>query len=233
VAKEGQSNYELVVAAPGRQEYDVSLHLEGAPQHTVTSASEAIVPFSPASNESIARTDDQLEAIFASPAPHTESASTVNPQELTDPLPIRTDSAGAAPAAQEVRSEINAAGSGKIDRASIHAAPFPSLAAAIAIKWIPPVGKALRVIVPFDMQAVELELKQTLRRIDSLLEKILGDTKTERTVLRLAWLGAFVTAGQLALRLTRRKHLPPVLAAQAGNSSWSWVIGSAAPRRQP
>jgi hypothetical protein len=157
-------------------------------------------------------------------------------QELIDPLPRQMFWAEAAPAPRQVRSEIDAAGSEKIERASIPAAPSPSLAAAIAIKWIPPLAKALSVVVPFDMQAVELELKQTLRRIDSLLEKILGDTKTERTILRLAWLGAFVTAGQLALRLTRRKHLPPVLAAQAGSSSWSWVIGSAAPRaaeRQP
>jgi hypothetical protein len=93
--------------------------------------------------------------------------------------------------------------------------------------------------LPIDAVVVERSMQKILAEIDSLARDLLakatdGDSATVLApqLAQLALLAALLIGTQLSLlRLRRQRSSVPVLAFNAANSSWSWVVG--APPRKP
>jgi hypothetical protein len=231
VTKGDTLNYELVVGASGAPEYDVSLRVLGAQLSAMTElpAAAAVLPAS---------------AMSASPADHTAwsilETATPDSSNTTAAAP-----ASAAPPAVSVAPEPPTPPQMKsANHSSVTFKAFASIANKLTrkadslagmLRGVPSddllrgrlaLAATLAEVVPINIRAVELRLQQAAKAIDSLVEKLVATSTTQRATRGLAIVAASITAGQLALRLHKRRGRVPVLVRSAANSSWSWVIGT-------
>lgn len=106
-----------------------------------------------------------------------------------------------------------------------------TVASASPIAWLPQVAGVLSDVLPMDVAAVERGLQQLLDEIDSLAEDVVANTAVSSAALRLAVIASLITGAELVFLDSKKNNREPVLESNAANSSWSWVLGAATPRR--
>jgi hypothetical protein len=148
------------------------------------------------------------------------------------------DNSSVGDASQEANDTIATVASNIADqstRATPVAEAMRALVAAVAsatpTAWFPQVAGVLSDVLPIDLAAVERGLQQLLDEIDSLAEKVTGDTVATSSALRVAIVAGLITGAELIMIDSRKPKRELVLESNAANSSWSWVLGATTPKR--
>src|SRR5262245_7929614 len=244
VTKGGAVSYVVLIDTQGGEEVEATLRLqEAGTSRAPLRADEGVIDrpnlaLTAAVNATIL---GLLGSVSASPITvldePAEPSAPGNPEavQVATQAPVARVPAGdpSGPVRAESTQAVEQTGRPTQDQASDGGAePPPEPAADVRpTVWVPLAAGAIGDRLPIDLATVEQALQRIGDVIDSLAEKVVGDTGATGFASRAAIFVAALVGARLAMLEWKKRAHEPVLASNAANSSWSWVLGTTTPKR--
>ena len=261
VTQAGTESYELLIATPGQQAFEATLRVQGVgtplsiptAQETgerfdsvptpvsgpvdvsqAISLSEGNAREAPLESETSAKPESEREAIQAAVAQEPSPERAESQKADSDRADAATNGDAEQGYSNTTATDTSTArvpGSRATDLVDTVRAIAESVASASPIAWLPQIAGVLSDVLPMDVAAVERGLQQLLDEIDLLAEIVTGDTAVTSAALRVAVIAGLITGAELVIIDSRKARGGLALESNTANSSWSWVLGTATPKR--